>query len=190
MGWFSPIKGHYPSLGQIDKTLPVGSGSDNAGLQRGMILKVAPDTNNAEGAFVIPATIAEGDLLYIALQDYADAQAGMAGTTGFDAGVNPAAPVTPGVPTVTGLSLDMEGEYETDQYDDTIKDTDGVGTKLTVVAGKLSKLTGEGVVVAYLTSKPYGRWINNAIAKPDGETNPKMATRQGATKSVIRFRTK
>lgn len=186
MGWFSPIKGHYPSLGQIDKTLPVKSG--NTTIERGMIIEMAADTVNADGAFKIAADATNAALLYIALQDYNDAQAGMAGTMGFDGASAAVTGVTAGVPTITGLSMSMEGEYETDQF--TGLDTANVGDALTVANGHLTKATGSAVVVAYLTGKPAARWINNAIAKPEGETNPKLATRQGMKKTVIRFRTK
>lgn len=184
MGWFSPIKGHYPSLGQIDKTLPVDDGATT--IQRGMIVKVTEDATNGEGKFTVPGSIAAGDLLYIALQDYSDAQAGMAGTVGFDAGN--AGNVRPGVPTITGLSLDMEGEYETDQFAPAlINDSDAkVGMPLTVSNGLLAKATGGAVVVGYLTDKVYSRWINNATAKEAGG----KVVRQGKTKNVIRFRTK
>ena len=184
MGWFSPIKGHYPSLGQVDKTLPV---ADNATtIQRGMIIKVAEDATNDEGKFTVPETIAEGDLLYIALQDYVDAQAGMAGTVGFDDGN--AGNVHPGVPTITGLSIDAEGEYETDQVAPALlSDPDAkVGLALTVTNGLLSKASGGNKVVGYLTGKIYSRWINNATAKQAGG----KVVRQGDSRNVIRFRTK
>ena len=193
MGWFSPIKGHYPSLGQVDKTLPV---ADNATtIQRGMIIKVAEDATNDEGKFTVPETIAEGDLLYIALQDYADAQAGMAGTVGFDANVPSITEggvtipgVTAKVPTITGLSIDAEGEYETDQFaPDLLSDPAAkVGLALTVTNGLLSKASGGNRVVGYLTGKVYSRWINNATAKQAGG----KVVRQGDSRNVIRFRTK
>lgn len=192
MGWFSPIKGHYPSLGQIDKTLPVETG--NTGIVRGMVIEMTTGTN-ADGAFQIAASVTESNeaLLYIALQDYKDAQAGMAGTTGFDANVpsntegNITTPaVVAGVPSITGLSLSMDGEYETDQYDQAGLADATVGAGLTVVNGKFTKATGGAKVVAVLTGVPASRWVNNAPAK----TTAGVVTRQGANVSVIRFRTK
>lgn len=188
--WFSPIKGHYPSLGQLDKTLPVQSGNET--IERGMVLEMVNDDVNADGAFKIAATAAEGKLLYVSLQDYTDAQAGMAGTTGFDADVpshtegNITIPgVKAQVPTVTGLSLDMEGEYETDAFKD-ITEAAKIGDGLTVANGFFKLASGGDTVVAYLTGKPYTRWINNAAAKSAGN----KVVRQGANKTVIRFRTK
>lgn len=193
MGWFSPIKGHYPSLGQIDKTLPVAEGATT--IQRGMIVKVESDATNSEGKFMVPNAIAEGDLLYIALQDYDDAQAGMAGTVGFDASVtnHPVEKMNAvaGVPTITGLSLDMEGEYETDQFAKALLDDEDakVGMALTVKNGLLAKATDGAVVVGYLTDKLYSRWVNNAAAKAVG-TGRRDVVRQGANVTCIRFRTK
>ena len=202
MGWFSPIKGHYPSLGQIDKTLPVKTG--NTGIFRGMVIEMT-NGNNADGEFQIAASVTDTNeaLLYIALQDYSDAQAGMAGTTGFEGDPGALVPregpivegnitipqVTAGVPAITGLSLSMEGEYETDQYNKT--DAGGfanatVGTGLTVKNGLFCVATGSEKVVAVLTSPVYSRWVNNATAK----SNPREVTRQGANVTVIRFRTK
>ena len=188
MGWFSPIKGHYPSLGQIDKTLPVKSGV--TGIERGMVVAMEADSVSKEGVFALPENVTADSLLYIALQDFDDAQAGMAGTVPFD-GADPSyTGVTPNVPTITGLSLDQEGEYETDQFDPNgISENDPIGTKLTVVNGKFTKATGGAVVVAYLTGAPAYRWINNAAAKAVGNGR-RDVVRQGAQVSVIRFRTK
>jgi len=181
MGWFSPIKGHYPSLSQIDKTLPVATG--NEGILRGMIIEMAPGVN-ADGEFKVAADATNEALLYIALQDYSDAQAGMAGTTGFDGADVAKTGVVPGVPAITGLSLSMEGEYETDQFKDL--DDAKVGDPLTVKTGFLTKAASGDNVVGYLMGTPYNRWVNNATAK----RNPREVVRQGANVSVIRFRTK
>lgn len=182
MAWFSPIKGHYPSLEQIDKTLPVATG--NEGIERGMIIEMANDEVNAEGAFKIAEDATNAGLLYIALQDYEDSQAGMAGTVPFDGASADNTGVTPGVPSITGLSLSQEGEYETDQFKGLEDATIGAG--LTVANGMLVAATGDANVVAYLTGKPNSRWVNNAPAKKAGS----QVVRQGANVSVIRFRTK
>lgn len=189
MGWFSPIKGHYPSLGQIDKTLPVKTG--NEGIVRGMIIEMTAGVNS-DGEFKVAADATNDALLYIALQDYKDAQAGMAGTTGFDANVpaitegNISSPaVVAGVPAITGLSLSMDGEYETDQFDDTLEGA-SVGDKLTVKDGLLSVVQSTENVVAVLTGVPASRWVNNATAKSQGA----QVVRQGKNVTVIRFRTK
>ena len=193
MGWFSPIKGDYPSLGQIDKTLPVDTDESNKAIERGMIIEMAADAVNADGAFKIATSSSNEGLLYVSLQDYDDAQAGMAGTTGFDGNVpsitegNINIPgVTAGVPAVTGLSLSMDGEYETDQF--VGLEGAAVGTKLWVDNGKIVRAAGDNFF-GYLTGAPYSRWVNNAVAKPDNGTK-RTATRQGKNVTVIRFRTK
>ena len=195
MGWFSPIKGGYPSLSQIDKTLPVDASS--TGITRGTVIEVVEDTTgmSADGVFKIATGSSEPGLLYIALQDYEDAQAGMAGTTGFDEGVIPSdfpgkgMTANPGVPTITGLALSMEGEYETDNY--TGLESAKVGDKLVVTSGGKFTVAGDSDTdfVAYLTATPYSRWINNLNVKPANATRFN-AVRQGGTANVIRFRTK
>lgn len=200
MGWFSPIKGHYPSLGQIDKTLPVADGV--TGISRGTIVALATDTVHTNGVFKLPEATTPAALLYVSLQEYDDSQAGMAGTVAFDAGTAPAKSnpkfpdnmnVKPGVPAITGLSLAMDGEYETDQYDIAkITAETPVGTKLGVTAtGLITTVEDEtSTVIGYLTGVPASRWVNNAIAKPAGVTVPRLATRQGKNVTVIRFATK
>jgi hypothetical protein len=190
MGWFSPIKGHYPSLGQIDKTLPVQTG--NEGIVRGMVIEMTAGTNS-DGEFKIAADATNEALLYIALQDYKDAQAGMAGSTAFDhdvpsitEGIITIPGAKAGVPAITGLSLSMEGEYETDQFDKESLATASIGDGLTVENGMFKKAAGSTGIVAILTGVPASRWVNNAPAKTQGT----QVVRQGANVSVIRFRTK
>lgn len=197
MGWFSPIKGHYPSLGQIDKTLPVAEGA--TGIQRGMVIAIAEGAG--DGEFAVPSTVTDANegLLYIALQDYDDAQAGMAGTTGFDGG-SPADKVDAdfpanmlvraGAPTITGLALSMDGEYETDQYDTQSLADKKAGTPLTVANGLFKAAGDDDKVVAYLTGPVASRWVNNAPVKPSKTAPKHTVTRQGRNVSVIRFRTK
>ena len=88
----------------------------------------------------------------------------------------------------------MDGEYETDQYDASITKDTPVGTKLGVTdTGFIKKLEDgdtDSTVIGYLTGVPASRWVNNAIAKPDGGTVPRLATRQGKNVTVIRFATK
>lgn len=174
MGWFSPIKGSYPSLAQVDKTLPVKSGVTD--IVRGSIL--ALDGEGTEGVWKLADDTDK--LFYVALQDYNDPTAGYAGTAHGDRA---------GTPRITALSLDMAGEYETSEYDATKTYT--VGGALTVSGGKLTPAPEEGnkAVVGYVTLVPTSRWINNAISLPSGGTDQRLATRTGAQKSVIRFRT-
>ena len=180
--WFSPIKGHYPSLGQVDKTLPVKTGVTD--IERGTVLVVENDTVNADGVFNVAADATKPGLLYIALQDYEDSQAGMAGTVPYDGAEATLTGVTAGVPSITGLSLSQEGEYETDRF--TGLDTEEIGAGLTVKNGMFTAAAEGDTAVAYLTGKPTMRWVNNAPAKKAGSA----VVRQGANVSVIRFATK
>lgn len=180
--WFSPIKGHYPSLGQVDKTLPVKTGATD--IERGTVLVVENDTVNADGVFNVAPDATKPGLLYIALQDYEDSQAGMAGTVPYDGANATLTGVTAGVPSITGLSLSQEGEYETDRF--TGLDSAEIGAGLTVKNGMFTAAADDAIVVAYLTGKPTMRWVNNAPAKKAGNA----VVRQGANVSVIRFATK
>lgn len=174
MGWFSPVKGSYPSLAQVDKTLPVDK---DAAIVRGTIVAMVEDGNSSEGKFQVAK--AKDKLLYVSLQDYTDPTAGFAGTA-FDP--------NGGVPRITALSLDQDGEYETSVFKGTgFK----VGEAVYVDNGVLTATDpGEGTVVGYVTAAPADRWVNNAIAVPEGGTDQRLAVRTGAQLSVLRFRTK
>lgn len=180
MGWFSPVKGSYPSLAQVDKTLPVAAGAE--AIKRGTIVALVEDStgNSTEGVFKIAS--ATDTILYVSLQDYNDPTAGFAGTSFDPKG---------GVPAITGIDLQQDGEYETSVFD--INKTYKVGDKLYVAGGVLTTAGSEGdTVVGVVTSPAKERWVNNAIAVPsqkNGPTDPRLAIRTGANLSVIRFKT-
>jgi len=126
MGWFNVIKGSYPSLQQIDKTLDVASGE--VGIVRGSLIKQVGTT------FVLAqdtdATIASA-YLYFALQAQTDLVAGMAGSIGQGIGG--------GVARITGLAVGTQMEVETSVYD-TAQSPYAVGDLLTVgVDGVVTK---------------------------------------------------
>lgn len=180
MGWFSPVKGEYPGLSQVDKTLPVAS--DVSALERGQIvvLKAGSNDNEEKNGVWAVATAADTDLFFVALQDYNDPTAGFAGTS-FN-------PKDGGKPCITAIDLAQDGEYETSVYDTTVSDWK-VGDK--VYVGAEGKLTNTGATaIGYLTAAPATRWVNNAIALPPGQTDARLAYRTGASVSVIRFKTK
>lgn len=180
MGWFSPVKGSYPSLAQVDKTLPVAAGAE--AIKRGTIVALVEDStgNSTEGVFKIAS--ATDTILYVSLQDYNDPTAGFAGTSFDPKG---------GVPAITGIDLQQDGEYETSVFD--TNKTYKVGDKLYVAGGVLTNAGSEGdTVVGVVTSPAKERWVNNAIAVPsqkNGPTDPRLAIRTGANLSVIRFKT-
>lgn len=177
MGWFSPVKGSYPSLAQVDKTLPVAEGVKT--IQRGSIVALGSDTDG-KPVWKLPAGNNTDKLLYVALQDYTDPTAGFAGTA-FDP--------NGGVPAITGIDLAQDGEYETSVFDGNA--TYAIGDPLKAGAdGVLTKgVAGTDFIVGYVTAVPTDRWINNAIAVPKNGTDQRLAIRTGATKTVIRFKT-
>ena len=182
MGWFSPVKGAYPCLGQVDKTLPVALTFDS--LRRGMIVALGTGDGSkeqSEGIWVLPSS--ENDILYIALQDYTDPTAGFAGSS-FDPSGN-------GAPRVTAIDVHQDGEYETDMFDSNIASTVKIGDSLYASAtGYLTTDNSTGAFVGYVTGVPTERWVNNAIAVPPGNnTDPRLALRTGANVTVIRFKT-
>ena len=188
MGWFSPVKGSYPSLAQVDKTLPVKAGVKS--IARGTIVALEADSDSAEGVWNIAT--GSSKLLYVALQDYTDPTAGFAGDA-----FNPDPHRLPdgivgsgnGQPRINALSLDMDGEYETTEFN--TDETYTVGAPLYVVNGKLTATDpGSGTVVGYVTVGKTERWINNAIAVPKDGADQRLAIRTGANKFVLRFRTK
>ena len=176
MGWFSPVKGSYPSLAQVDKTLPVDDSAST--LVRGMIVTMATDTNSKPVWKIADGT---KDTYYVALQDYSDPTAGFAGST-FDP--------NGGTPKINGIDLHQDGEYETSVFDSNIQDY-AVGDELYVgEGGILTKTKAEGAqLVGIVTLAPTTRWINNAIALPADQKDPRLAIRTGANKPVIRFKT-
>lgn len=175
MGWFSPVKGSYPGLAQVDKALPVKEGVKK--IQRGTIVALKADGSGKSTEGVWDVATGDDKLLYVALQDYTDPTAGFAGTAFDPAG---------GVPKINGLDLAQDGEYETTVFDTTKTYT--VGDKLYVDEGVLTN-SGSGTVVGYVTSPATSRWINNAIAVPADGEDQRLAIRTGATKKVIRFKT-
>lgn len=185
MGWFSPVKGSYPSLAQIDKTLPVKAGNET--IKRGNIITPVADdvtgkSKSEDGVWKL-ATGTE-KMLFVALQDYSDPTAGFAGTS-FTPNPTDAHPARPAI---TGIDLAMDGEYETDVFDTT--KTYAVGEALYASNGSLTNVNpGSGTVVGYVTRPKTDRWVNNAIATPPGQTDQRLATRTGATRTVIRFKT-
>ena len=176
MGWFSPVKGSYPSLAQVDKTLPVADGVKT--IERGSIIALGSDADG-KPVWKLPAGGNTDKLLYVALQDYTDPTAGFAGTAFDPEG---------GVPAITGIDLAQDGEYETSVF---AKGDYAIGDPLKAGSdGVLTKATpGSDFIVGYVTSVPTDRWINNAIAVPKNGTDQRLAIRTGATKTVIRFKT-
>ena len=188
-GWFSPIKGAYPGMGQEDKTAPVKA-SDIANVKRGIVLKYAA------GVFEIPSTATAGDDLYFALQSGDDTQAEFAGSTWYlPGGVNgPAADLAQSKilrdvakngnrgPSVTGLSVYQSGEFQTDNFTGDL----ALGAKLTFGAGGvLKEASGSDFVIGIVTAAPFDRYLNDKALITSGG----IERNQGAMGKVIQFRT-
>lgn len=169
MAWFSPLKGAYPSLQQIDKTLNVGSGEE--GIVRGSMVYVA-----SGNVFRLADADQSADptaYIYFVLVGQDDFQAGMAGTIGQGP--------DGGTARITALAVGMPLEFQTDQFADSLAQA-AVGTLLTVGAeGKLVAHTSGKNVVAQVTATPFERWVNDAEAVPGRRT--------GGVVSVINVRT-
>ena len=169
MGWFTALKGAYPALQQIDKSLPVAAGE--TGIVRGSC--IYEDSGEFKLATASQATDATA-YIYICLIPQDDFTAGMAGSVGQ----GPAG----GQPVVTGLAVGMPMEFETSEFD--IGQAYSVGDLLTVGAGgNLTKWTAGGGrnVVAQVTKAVANRWVNDAVAV--------TGRRTGANVSVLTART-
>jgi len=161
MSWFNVLKGAYPSLQQIDKTLNVASGQ--TGIVRGSCLYQVGTEFLLAGA--AQATDEKAYILF-ALMAQDDLVAGMAG--GIGQGVTPGATVPAGYPAlagtarITGLACGMPFEFETDQY---AAASYTVGQLLSVGAsGKLVAHGSGDNVIAQVTKAVTTRWVNSAVA--------------------------
>lgn len=200
MGWFSPLKGGYPSLQQIDKTLDVDAAQMASAdkIVRGSLVYVTSD-NVFSLAGAAQATDPAA-LIHFALQGQDDFQAGMAGSVGqgpdgvwngtfddYGLGV-----IVDGSARITALACTMPLEFQTDQFDsDTITSQTPVGTLLTCGTGTCAGVANKGGllvahasgsnVVGQLTAAPSDRWVNDAVAV--------AGRRTGAMATVINVRT-
>lgn len=191
MGLFNVIKGAYPSLQQIDRTLSVKAADPGAPLMEAIVrgsamvedtgttpptfrLALAADAGSVSGDVITP-----GKFVYFCLMDQTDLVAAMAGTIGQGVGGGQAK--------VTGLACSMPMECETDQF----VGSPTVGTFLTLAGtalnadgngGKLVAVTAAAGNTAYgqVTQGVTTRWANDAVAVAGWRTGNKV--------NVIRFR--
>jgi len=167
MGFFNPLKGAYPTLQQIDKTLAMAAGE--SGIVRGSLIY-------QDGTEFKLATASQDSdpsaYLYFALMEQTNLTAGMAGSVGQGAGG--------GVPRLTGLAVGMPFEYETDQF--VTSESYSVGDLLTVADGGLLTPHSSGKnACSQVTKAVYSRWVNNAVAVTGWRT--------GANVTVLTART-
>lgn len=168
MGLLNVIKGAYPSLQQIDRTLPVAD--NQTGIVRGSLVYEDNGTfkiaTSSQAGSVNAGVITPGAYLYYALMAQDDLVAEMAGNFGNGR--------------ITGLACSMPMEIETDQYTGAV----AVGDYLTVGdGGKLVTITENAgnTVYGIVTAAPAVRWHNAAEAVAGRRTGNKV--------SVIRLST-
>lgn len=167
MGWFNVLKGAYPSLQQIDKTLPVASTA--TGIVRGSLIY-------QEGTEFKLATSTQADeasaYIFFSLQDQTGLTAGMAGGKGRGA--------DSGVARITGIAVGQPFEFETSEFD--IANSYSVGDLLMPTdGGELTTHTDDKNVVAQVTKAVYNKYINSAVAI--------TGFRTGANRSILTART-
>ena len=177
MAWFSVLKGAYPSLQQIDKTLLVAEDPSKGVIVRGSLIYV-------NGGNFMLANSAQADdpqaYIYFALVGEADFTAGMAGTIGQG--------VAAGTAAVTGIACGQPMEFQTDQFVASPSPSWAVGVYLTVADGGLltpcaaatDGSAGDQNIVAQCTAVPFNKWVNDAVAVANYRT--------GANVSVINAR--
>jgi len=166
MSHFNVLKGAYPSLKQLDKTLPLGTGG--TGIVRGSCMVIGA---NGDANKFIPAVDASagsagvpGAVVYFSLQNAIDPDVQMANG-------------------ITGLPCFMPMEIETDAYDpDTAP---ALGDFVMVQAGDdangqlgfgvLTKHVSGATAIGVCTKAAYTRWSNNAVAVPGLKTGNKIS---------------
>lgn len=177
MAHLSPKKGGFPFKDQHDRTCVVAADEANKAIERGSVVRV-----NKDGQFELAADTSVQPL-YLALQNYNDLQANMAGFFGLGVGptnVPPAEPtayggvkdvfgkapaVGPKGPAITGIHMDDGDVWQTDMFDE---DADyEIGDPVTVKDGIITTAGADDTnTVGYVTAVPYTRWANDAVAAP------------------------
>lgn len=168
MAWFNVLKGAYPSLQQIDKTLSVGSRV--TGIVRGTLIY-----ETTAGAWALCDNTVQNDPTaypFFALMGQNDLTAGMAGSVGQG--------LAGGVARVTGLAVGMPMEFETDQFDNSTGYLPG-DLLMPIAAGRLGKHTTTNNCVAQVTKGTVNKWVNDAVAVTGWRT--------GALRSILTART-
>lgn len=157
MAHFNVLKGAYPSLKQLDKTLPLGTGRSS--IVRGSAMRIDPATNKfvptaadvaSQGAAGVP-----GPVIYFSLQNAGDPDVVMANG-------------------ITGIPCTMPNEVETDQYDTGASIS--VGSFLMAGAdGKVTLHTTGKTAIGLVTKAAYSRWSNNAVAVEGVKTGNRIS---------------
>ncbi len=169
---FNVLKGAYPGMKQVDRTLPVKAGEGD--IERGALLyddgsKFRLTTASQAGSATSP-----GKVVYFALQDPKDPTSGMAGNVGAGAVASASAE-----PVIAALSCISPCEVETDMYNS--DETYSPGDLLSAGAGVVTKHENGNTVIGIVTRSIGAYWANNATAVEGYRT--------GAPAKVIQFHT-
>jgi hypothetical protein len=146
--YFNVLKGAYPSLQQIDKTLDVAS--DETAIERGSVMVV-----DASGSVPVFRSATDADAtdptayVFLCLIAQSNLVAKMAGELG-------------GAARVTGLAVGQQLEFQTDMFE---AGNYTVGQLLTCADGGVltAHATGKNVI-AQVTAAVAPKWVNNAEA--------------------------
>jgi hypothetical protein len=165
MAHLSQKKGGYPQIDQHDRTCIVAVSETSKKIERGSVICV-----NENGEFDIAAD-AKKKPLYLALQNYNDLQANMAGFFSIGNGSPDAiheesahgSTVVNG-PAITGIHLDDGDVWQTDMFDE--DPSYAIGTPVTVKNGKFTPVKSNDDIVGYVRAVPYTRYSNDAVAVP------------------------
>lgn len=143
-GFFNVLKGAYPALKQLDKSLPP---KDGDAIIRGSLMKVA----NGEFALTVAADAgalnAPGPVVYFAFHQAGDPDVQMAGS-------------------ITGMPVTAPCEVETDQIDvsGTPATDYAVGKYVQAGDGVLAPHVDDATAVGVVTKAPVYRWANGIDA--------------------------
>lgn len=143
-GFFNVLKGAYPSLKQLDKSL---APKDGDAIIRGSLMKVDSGEFALTAAADAGGANAPGPVVYFALQQAGDPDVQMAGS-------------------VTGMPVTAPCELETDQIDvsGTPATDYAVGNYVQAGDGVLAPFTDDSTAVGIVTKAPYYRWANGIDA--------------------------
>lgn len=154
-GHFNVLKGAYPTLGQIDKILPVADAE--TGIVRGSAIRDNGSQEwirTAADAASQGAAGVAGPVIFFALQDQGQPDVGMAGV-------------------LNALSCTMPMEVETDQFD--AGGTFAVGGYVMAGAdGEVTDHTDDLTAIGVVTKGPTTRWVNDAVAVAGSRTGNRV----------------
>lgn len=159
LGHFNVLKGAYPTLAQLDESLPVADAE--TGIVRGSVLRINSGewVRTADDVASRGQTGTPGPIIYWALQDQVQPDVTMSGV-------------------LTGIPCTMPMEVETDQF--LTAGTFAVGGQISAgAAGEVQDHANGETSIGIVSNGPHQRYANDAIAV--------TGQRTGAIINVISF---